>query len=55
MVFYPVRKNGVNSGRTTLPPKIYGNSSNSGWTAGIGIEWAFAGPWRRVLSMTSLA
>jgi outer membrane immunogenic protein len=24
---------------------ISGNSSNSGWTAGIGIEWAFAGPW----------
>jgi outer membrane immunogenic protein len=24
---------------------VSGNSSNSGWTAGIGIEWAFAGPW----------
>jgi outer membrane immunogenic protein len=24
---------------------VSGNSSNSGWTAGIGLAWAFAGPW----------
>ena len=34
---------------------ISGNSSNSGWTAGIGIEWASLALGRRVLSMTLLA
>ena len=24
---------------------VSGDSTNSGWTAGIGIEWAFAGNW----------
>jgi outer membrane immunogenic protein len=41
---------GTNNSTLTLasgatPPGISGPSNNSGWTAGIGVEWAFAGNW----------
>jgi outer membrane immunogenic protein len=29
----------------TAATTLSGNSTNSGWTAGIGVEWAFAGNW----------
>jgi len=29
----------------TTPASLSGNSSNWGWTAGIGVEWAFYGNW----------
>jgi outer membrane immunogenic protein len=28
-----------------VPASLSSNSTNSGWTAGIGVEWAFAGNW----------
>jgi outer membrane immunogenic protein len=40
---------GANTPSLTTPGGVVfpvsGNSTNSGWTAGIGIEWAFAGNW----------
>jgi outer membrane immunogenic protein len=36
---------GANSSSLSVPGTVSGNSTNSGWTAGVGIEWAFAGPW----------
>lgn len=27
------------------PPALSGPSNNAGWTAGLGVEWAFAGNW----------
>jgi outer membrane immunogenic protein len=32
-------------GGGVFPTSLSSNSTNSGWTAGIGVEWAFAGNW----------